>query len=85
MTKRIAVAGAGLNCAKALGFPLLTAHHQRNNPSIQKAVEIVKSGELGHITTLQTQTCGAISSVQMMESNAVRGNKVEETAVVLLR
>ena len=88
---------------------------------IQRAVEIVQSGKLGHITTLQTQTwflkrdhyfdvdwrrqtgagqvylnlihyidqlhdlCGAISSVQMMESNAVRGNKVEETAVVLLR
>lgn len=110
-----------LAAAKAAGLPLLTGHHRRYNPLIRKAVEIVRSGKLGHITTVQAQTwflkpdhyfdvdwrrkagagpvylnlihdidllhalCGPITSVHAMESNAVRGNEVEETAVVLLK
>jgi predicted dehydrogenase len=110
-----------LAAAKAAGVPLLTGHHRRYNPLIQKAVEIVQSGKLGHINTVQAQTwflkpdhyfdvdwrrkagagpvylnlihdidllhalCGPIASVHAMESNAVRGNEVEETAVVLLK
>lgn len=110
-----------LAAAKAAGVPLLTGHHRRYNPLIRKAVEIVQSGKLGHITTVQAQTwflkpdhdfdvdwrrkagaglvylnlihdidllhalCGPITSVHAMESNAVRGNEVEETAVVLLK
>ena len=110
-----------LAAAKAAGLPLLTGHHRRYNPLIRKAVEIVQSGKLGHITTVQAQTwflkpdhyfdvdwrrkagagpvylnlihdidllnalCGPITSVHAMESNAVRGNEVEETAVVLLK
>ena len=45
-----------LAAAKAAGLPLLTGHHRRHNPLIQKAVEIVRSGKLGHITTVQAQT-----------------------------
>ena len=110
-----------LAAAKAAGVPLLTGHHRRYNPLIRKAVEIVQSGKLGHITTVQAQTwflkpnhyfdvdwrrkagagpiylnlihdidllhalCGPITSVHAMESNAVRRNEVEETAVVLLK
>ena len=110
-----------LAAAKAAGLPLLTGHHRRYNPLIRKAGEIVQSGKLGHITTVQAQTwflkpdhyfdvdwrrkagagpvylnlihdidllnalCGPITSVHAMESNAVRGNEVEETAVVLLK
>ena len=45
-----------LAAAKAAGVPLLTGHHRRYNPLIQKAVEIVQSGKLGHINTVQAQT-----------------------------
>lgn len=110
-----------VEAAETAGVPLLTGHHRRHNPLIEKAKEIVAAGELGTIATVQAQTwflkpddyfdvewrrkkgggpvylnlihdidllrhfCGDIVSVQAMESNAVRGNEVEESAVMLLR
>lgn len=107
--------------AKSAGVPLLTGHHRRHNPLIQKAQQIIAKGELGRITTVQAQTwfmkpddyfevdwrrnkgagpvylnlihdvdllhflCGDVVSVHAMDSNAVRGNEVEETAVIILR
>ena len=38
-----------------------------------------------HDIDLMRHLCGPIAEVQAMESNAVRGNEVEETAVILLR
>jgi predicted dehydrogenase len=35
--------------AEAAGVPLLVGHHRRHNPMIQKAKEIIDSGELGRI------------------------------------
>ncbi len=35
--------------AKAKGVPILTGHHRRHNPMIQKAKEIIDSGRLGRI------------------------------------
>lgn len=115
---------AGLDvimAADAAGVALLTGHHRRHNPLIQKAVEVVQSGELGQLTAVQAQTwfkkpdryfetewrrkqgagpvylnlihdidllqalCGPVASVHAMETNAVRGNAVEDSAVILLR
>ncbi len=116
-----ASARALVEAAEAAGVPLMTGHHRRHNPLIAKAREIVASGDLGTIATIQAQTwlmkpddyfdaewrrrkgagpvflnlihdidlmryfCGDIVSVHAMDSNAVRGNEVEETAVILLR
>jgi len=107
--------------ASAAGVALLTGHHRRYNPLIQKALDIVHSGQLGTLTAVQAQTwllkpdryfdvdwrrragagpvyvnmihdidllhafCGPIAEVQAMDSNFIRGNEVEETAVILLR
>ncbi|MFD0981878.1 Gfo/Idh/MocA family protein [Tropicimonas aquimaris] len=110
-----------LRKAREAGIPVLTGHHRRHNPLIRKALEIVRSGDLGQLSTVQAQTwflkpdryfdvgwrrkkgagpvylnlihdidllqafCGPVATVQAMESNAVRGYEVEETAVILLR
>jgi predicted dehydrogenase len=107
--------------AEVAGVPLLVGHHRRYNPMIAKAREIVTSGRLGTILTLNAQfwllkpetyfapdwrrrkgagpiflnlihdidllryLCGPVVSVQAQQSNAMRGNEVEETAVILLR
>lgn len=106
--------------AKAKGVPILTGHHRRHNPMIQKAKEIIDSGRLGRVLVVNAMfwlfkpdnyfdipwrrqsgagpvflnlihdvdnlryLFGEIVAVQARESNAVRGNAVEETAVILL-
>ncbi|MEN3150821.1 Gfo/Idh/MocA family oxidoreductase [Neorhizobium sp. IRAMC:178] len=106
--------------AEAKGVPLLTGHHRRHNPMIQKAKEIIDSGRLGRVLVVNAMfwlfkpddyfdiawrreagagpvflnlihdvdnlryLFGDIAAVQARESNAVRGNAVEETAVILI-
>ncbi|RUM24191.1 gfo/Idh/MocA family oxidoreductase [Rhizobium vallis] len=106
--------------AEAKGVALLTGHHRRHNPMMQKAKEIIDSGTLGRILIVNAMfwlfkpdeyfdipwrrergagpvflnlihdidnlrfLCGDISAVQARESNAVRRNAVEETAVILI-
>jgi len=38
-----------IGAAEAAGVPLLVGHHRRHNPMIQKAKEIIDSGELGRV------------------------------------
>lgn len=38
-----------METAKAKGVPLLTGHHRRHNPMMQKAKQIIESGRLGRI------------------------------------
>ncbi|SFC20731.1 Gfo/Idh/MocA family protein [Tropicimonas isoalkanivorans] len=121
LTDDVAAGERLLARAGEAGVAVLTGHHRRHNPLIRKALEIVRSGELGALSTVQAQTwflkpddyfdaewrrkkgagpvylnlihdidllqalCGPVARVHAMESNAVRGNEVEETAVVLLR
>lgn len=121
ITHDIASGGRLLDAARAAGVPVLVGHHRRHNPLIRKALEIVRSGELGRLATVQAQTwflkpdhyfdvewrrrkgagpvylnlihdvdllqafCGPVATVHAMDSNAIRGNEVEETAVILLR
>ncbi|MBB4195063.1 putative dehydrogenase [Rhizobium aethiopicum] len=106
--------------AEARGVPLLTGHHRRHNPMMQKAKQIIESGKLGRILVVNAMfwlfkpeeyfdtswrrergagpvflnlihdidnlryLFGDITAVQALESNAVRGNAVEETAVILI-
>ncbi|PST26226.1 gfo/Idh/MocA family oxidoreductase [Mesorhizobium plurifarium] len=106
--------------AEAKGIPLLTGHHRRHNPVMQKAKEIVESGKLGRVLVVNAMfwlfkpddyfdiswrrergagpvflnlihdvdnlryLFGDVAAVQARESNAVRGNAVEETAVILI-
>ncbi|MBB3388091.1 putative dehydrogenase [Rhizobium sp. BK275] len=106
--------------AEAKGVALLTGHHRRHNPMMQKAKEIIDSGTLGRILIVNAMfwlfkpdeyfdipwrrelgagpvflnlihdidnlrfLCGDINAVQARESNAVRSNAVEETAVILI-
>jgi predicted dehydrogenase len=106
--------------AEAKGVPLLTGHHRRHNPTMQKAKEIIDSGRLGKVIVANAMfwlfkpddyfdigwrrqagagpvflnlihdvdnlryLFGDIVAVQARESNAVRGNAVEETAVILI-
>ena len=106
--------------AEAKGVALLTGHHRRHNPLMQKAKEIIDSGTLGRILIVNAMfwlfkpdeyfdipwrrargagpvflnlihdidnlrfLCGDIDAVQARESNAVRSNAVEETAVILI-
>ncbi|ABC91068.1 probable oxidoreductase protein [Rhizobium etli CFN 42] len=106
--------------AEAKGVPLLTGHHRRHNPMMQKAKQIIESGKLGRILIVNAMfwlfkpeeyfdtpwrrergagpvflnlihdidnlryLFGDITAVQAIESNAVRGNAVEETAVILI-
>ncbi|PDT81960.1 Gfo/Idh/MocA family oxidoreductase [Sinorhizobium sp. BJ1] len=106
--------------AEAKGVPLLTGHHRRHNPVMQKAKEIIESGKLGRVLVVNAMfwlfkpddyfdiswrrergagpvflnlihdvdnlryLFGDVAAVQARESNAVRGNAVEETAVILI-
>ncbi|WP_085028497.1 Gfo/Idh/MocA family protein [Ensifer aridi] len=106
--------------AEAKGVPLLTGHHRRHNPVMQKAKEIIESGKLGRVLVVNATfwlfkpddyfdiswrrergagpvflnlihdvdnlhyLFGDVAAVQARESNAVRGNAVEETAVILI-
>jgi predicted dehydrogenase len=106
--------------AEAKGVPLLTGHHRRHNPMIQKAKEIIDSGRLGQVLVVNAMfwlfkpddyfdidwrrqvgagpvflnlihdidnlryLFGDIAAVQARESNSVRSNAVEETAVILI-
>jgi len=110
-----------VNAAEAANIPILTGHHRRYNPLVQKAHDVISSGAIGRITAIHGQTwlrkpddyfdvewrsltgagpvfinlihdidvlrylCGDVASVHAMESNAVRGFEVEDTAVILLR
>jgi len=109
-----------IGAAEAAGVPLLVGHHRRHNPMIQKAKEIIDSGELGRILVANAMfwlfkpddyfdidwrrragagpvflnlihdvdnlryLFGDIVAVQGRESNAIRGNVVEETSVILM-
>ncbi len=106
--------------AEAKGVPLLTGHHRRHNPMMQKAKEIIDSGRLGQVLVVNAMfwlfkpddyfdigwrrqagagpvflnlihdidnlryLFGDIAAVHARESNAVRGNAVEETAAILI-
>lgn len=52
----IAEGEAVLAAAERAGIPVLTGHHRRYNPLIGKALEIVRSGRLGEVTSVQAQT-----------------------------
>ena len=43
-----------VNAAKAAGVPLLVGHHRRHNPLIQKAHEVIGSGEIGTIRAIHS-------------------------------
>ena len=117
----VAAATVLVEAAAKAGVALLTGHHRRYNPLIEKAHSVVASGQLGQITAVQAQTwlmkpddyfdtdwrrrkgagpvflnlihdidllrhfCGEVESVHAMDSNAIRGNEVEDTCVILLR
>jgi predicted dehydrogenase len=53
----IDVAGAEIlvAAAEAANIPILTGHHRRYNPLVQKAHEVISSGKLGQITAIQGQ------------------------------
>ena len=44
------------DAAEQASVPLLVGHHRRHNPLIQKAKELIVSGEIGNIRALQA-TC----------------------------
>jgi predicted dehydrogenase len=107
------------SAAEAKGVPILTGHHRRHNPLIQKAKAIIDAGGLGTVLVVNVMfwvfkpddyfdvgwrrekgagpvflnlihdvdnmryLFGEIAAVQARESNAVRGNAVEETCVIL--
>ncbi|OHV20089.1 Gfo/Idh/MocA family oxidoreductase [Rhizobium sp. RMa-01] len=109
-----------IETAEAKGVPLLTGHHRRHNPMMQKAKQIIESGRLGRILVVNAMfwlfkpddyfdmpwrrergagpvflnlihdidnlryLFGDIAAVEARESNAMRGNAVEETAVILI-
>lgn len=106
--------------ADAAGVPLLTGHHRRHNPLMQKARELIQDGSIGtpvvanamfwlckpddyfdvawrrekgagpvflnliHDVDNLRYLLGDVTAVTARESNALRGNAVEETAVILL-
>ena len=45
-----------VDAATGAGVPLLVGHHRRHNPLIQKAREVIKSGEIGDIRAVHS-TC----------------------------
>lgn len=116
-----AEAGAALVAEAAdAGVPLLVGHHRRHNPLVGAAQEVIRSGRIGRIVTVQGQfwlmkpddyfvpdwrrapgagpvfinlihdidllrcLCGEIVRVTAVESRAVRGLDVEDTAAILL-
>jgi predicted dehydrogenase len=48
----IAAGLAMVEAAEKAGVPVLTGHHRRHNPMIQRAKAIVESGKLGHIVSV---------------------------------
>ncbi len=106
--------------AEAAGVPLLTGHHRRHNPLMQKARDMIRDGSIGtpvvahamfwlckpddyfdvswrrekgagpvllnliHDVDNLRFLLGDVSAVTARKSNALRGNAVEETAVILL-
>ena len=106
--------------AEAAGVALLTGHHRRHNLLMQKARQIIASGQIGtpvvahamfwlckpdeyfdigwrrekgagpvflnliHDVDNLRYLLGEVVAVTARESNAIRGNAVEETAVILL-
>lgn len=110
-----------VEAAEAAGVYLLTGHHRRHNPLIQRAKRAIDEGRLGqlvavhslcwfykpdeyfdvewrrrkgagpifinltHDVDLLRYLCGEVVAVQAQETNAYRGNEVEDAAVILLR
>lgn len=106
--------------ADAAGVPLLTGHHRRHNPLMQKAKQIIDDGAIGrpivanamfwlfkpddyfdvawrrekgagpvylnliHDVDNLRYLLGDVTAVNARESNALRGNAVEDAAVILL-
>lgn len=102
------------------GVPLLTGHHRRHNPLMQRARQIIDEGAIGtpvvanamfwvhkpddyfdtawrrekgagpvflnliHDVDNLRYLLGDVTAVTARESNAVRGNAVEDTSVILL-
>lgn len=109
-----------VDAAERKRVPLLTGHHRRHNPMIQRAKAEIDSGRLGqlvsvhgmfwllkpddyfdpawrrekgagpvllnliHDVDLLRYLIGEVEAVQAAQSNRLRGNEVEETAVVIL-
>jgi predicted dehydrogenase len=110
-----------VDAAERKGVPLLTGHHRRHNPMIQRAKAEIDSGRLGrlvsvhgmfwllkpddyfdlawrrekgagpvllnliHDVDLLRYLVGEVETVQAARSNRVRGNEIEDTAVIILR
>jgi predicted dehydrogenase len=110
-----------VEAAEQAGVPMLVGHHRRHSPLIRAAREIVASGRIGQVTTVNglswllkpkeyfetawrrepgagvilinlihviddlRNICGDVVSVRALQSNAVRGFPVEDTAALLLR
>lgn len=110
-----------VQAAEAAGVHLLTGHHRRHNPLVQRAKRAIDEGRLGqlvavhamcwfykpddyfdvewrrrkgagpvfinltHDVDLLRYLCGEVVAVQAQETNAYRGNEVEDAAVILLR
>jgi len=53
------------DAAEHASVPLLVGHHRRHNPLIQKAKELIVSGEIGNIRALQ-QHVGFISQMNIL-------------------
>lgn len=109
-----------VTAAEAAGVPLLTGHHRRHNPLMQRARQIIDDGAIGRPVVANAMfwiykpddyfevewrrekgagpvflnlihdidnlrfLLGDIIAVTARESNAVRGNAVEDTSVILL-
>jgi predicted dehydrogenase len=116
----LAGAQALVDAAARKGAPLLTGHHRRHNPMIQRAKAEIDSGRLGrlvsvhgmfwllkpddyfdlawrgekgagpvllnliHDVDLLRYLVGEVEAVQAAQSNRVRGNEIEDTAVIIL-
>jgi len=116
----VVAAHALVEASERAGVPLLTGHHRRHKPMIQRAKAEIDRGRLGQIVSvhgmfwlikpddyfdvawrrekgagpvflnlihdvdLLRYLCGDIVAVQAAQSNRLRGNEVEETAVILL-
>lgn len=106
--------------AEQAGVPLLTGHHRRHNPLMQKARQIIDDGAIGRPVVANAMfwvhkpddyfevawrrekgagpvylnlihdidnlrfLLGRVTAVTARESNALRGNAVEDTSVILL-
>lgn len=52
----LAGARAIVEAGERAGIPVLTGHHRRHNPLVEKAKAIITSGELGRLTSAQATT-----------------------------